>query len=192
MVAPVSVYFATMPRGSAIVETAFEVLSDADALAEGETLSVGVEVSFDSVLLPRESTIAPSAKIPITTANTMRLELPDLLAGETGLVGDETGAEVACGLLSILFVFMVFGRETGTGGTTTLLAAACFAGAFFATFLTATFLTAAFLATFLATFLAGAFFATFFAAAFLATFFAGAFLATFFAAAFLATFFVAT
>ena len=187
MVAPVSVYFATMPRGSAIVVTAVEVLSDVDALAEGETLSVGVEVSFDSVLLPRESTIAPSAKIPITTANTMRLELPDLLAGETGLVGDETGAEVACGLLSILFVFMVFGRETGTGGTTTLLAAACFAGAFFATFLTA-----AFLATFLATFLAGAFFATFFAAAFLATFFAGAFLATFFAAAFLATFFVAT
>lgn len=178
MVAPVSVYFATMPRGSAIVETAFEVLSDADALAEGETLSVGVEVSFDSVLLPRESTIAPSAKIPITTANTMRLELPDLLAGETGLVGDETGAEVACGLLSILFVFMVFGRETGTGGTTILLAAARLAGAF--------------LATFLATFLAGAFFATFFAAAFLATFFAGAFLATFFAAAFLATFFVAT
>jgi hypothetical protein len=186
MVAPVSVYFATIPSGSAIVETAVEVLSDADALAEGETLSVGVEVSVDSVPLPRESTIAPSAKIPITTANTMRLELPDLLAGETGLVGDETGAEVVCGLLSILFVF-VFGRETGTGGTTTLLAAARFAGAFFATFLTA-----AFLATFLATFLAGAFFATFFDTAFLATFFAGAFLATFLAAAFLATFFVAT
>jgi hypothetical protein len=131
-------------------------------------------VSLEVESEPRDKTIAPSAKIPITTASTMRLELPAFFSELY-----EVDGVVACmltddGLLSITFV-VALDPETGTGGTSNFVAVR-FVGAFLATFL------ATFLVVFLADFLAVAFFATFLAADFLATFFT----------AFLATFFVAT
>jgi len=170
-----------MPRGAAIAATEDDLLSVgvADAVSDGigDAESDGVAVELEEE--PLDITIAPSAKMPTTTASTTRFELPDFLAA-TGVLA--AGATFAAGLLSTTFVA---GREdaTGTGGTTILVVAARLAGDFF------TALLVAFLAVFFTLFLAGDFFA-----AFLTTFLVAAFLATvfFFAGAFFATFFVAT
>ena len=178
--------------GASTAATAAVSDGEADAVSVGsadcEIEGAGAAASspFDPDL---DQTIAASKTIPMTTANTTRLDAP-CFGTATGFgAAGLTGGTVAVGRDVI----------NGTGGIEILDAAALealffavrLAGAFFATFLATLFVAAFFAGAFFADFLATLFFTTRFAVVFFfaADFFAGAFLATFFAALF---FFTAT